>query len=424
MDRQTRPNASLLAKTFLLLVSAAVLVGCTATVAGVATKVRASDEANVALMDTGSYPTAGGHPFGPAGDDVTLRGYLEGQRMAEYVVGPWQVDVALRQRPPVETAIQIGAIGSAHDLDRILDGPLPGIAGAHGFIAGFSSQRVSATGTPRGLLNAVLRFPDPGAASAAATEMAAANPTGPAESPHQPIPIRDHPEALATTYTLADRTMVQSFAAHGPYVLHQYAYVAKTNEILGISAENMVFDALIQQQKQIDHFVPTDPARLAELPKDPTGKVLAETLYGDGVAQPVMIGAWGSKAWLHFENDPVQAATLFGGSGVDWVTQRLATVYQARDEDSAGQLADRIADDIGKTAGAKAFGGVPGLPGARCFMRTKDFLPPTAAATWRWVVWHYKCVASADRYAYTVFSNDKKDVMQQVSAQYRMLAGK
>jgi hypothetical protein len=44
--------------------------------------------------------------------------------------------------------------------------------------------------------------------------------------------------------------------------------------------------------------------------------------------------------------------------------------------------------------------------------------------SFRRVLWHYKCVARADRYAFTAFSDEESDVKQQTSAQYRMLAGR
>jgi hypothetical protein len=49
------------------------LSGCTSEVGGAAVKAKETDTANVALMDTGTYPTTLGHIFGTAGNDTTLR---------------------------------------------------------------------------------------------------------------------------------------------------------------------------------------------------------------------------------------------------------------------------------------------------------------------------------------------------------------
>jgi hypothetical protein len=207
--------------------SVGMLAGCGGTVAGVAVKAPASDDANVALMDTGAYPTTQGHIFGVAGDDRIMQGLLEAHRMADFVAGPWQVASVLRQRPILDLAIHTGPIATATKVNDSLGRPFSDIAAKHGFIAGFSSMRVAAPDDPsrRALTNAVLHFPDPAAATAAAAEMAASNPTLPGDSSHQPTAMRDHPEAIATRYTRADGgSAVESFTPHGPYVLYQWAY--------------------------------------------------------------------------------------------------------------------------------------------------------------------------------------------------------
>jgi hypothetical protein len=40
------------------------------------------------------------------------------------------------------------------------------------------------------------------------------------------------------------------------------------------------------------------------------------------------------------------------------------------------------------------------------------------------VMWPFKCIARVDRYVFTAFSDNEKDVKQQMAAQYRILAGK
>ncbi|KPN46207.1 hypothetical protein AN933_26630 [Mycobacterium intracellulare subsp. chimaera] len=45
---------------------------------------------------------------------------------------------------------------------------------------------------------------------------------------------------------------------------------------------------------------------------------------------------WQPEAWLHFTDvDPIKAAALFNAAGVRWVSQRLTTVYEARDANGA-----------------------------------------------------------------------------------------
>ena len=416
-----------MARWLTVVVAAVVLLtGCTTRVGGAAVKAPASDTADVSLMDTGSYPTTLGHIFGTAGDDKFAQGVLEAHRLADFVVGPWQIDEAISKRPILELLVQTGAIPTAEYLKTVLGEWFSSVAAKHAFITGFSSRRVAAgSPSPRGLTNAVLRFADPAAAAAAAAEFAAANPTWPGDAPHQPAVIDKHPEAMAVSYLQAGGSRaVDSFVARGPYVLYQNAF-STVGHGLPTEAELLVVQCLDRQEKLIDQFVPTDPANLSSLPLDPTGRLLAATLTREGAALPVNPGVWQRPGWLHFEADPISAAAALQASGVDYITQRLATVYQASNADAAQRLVDHIVGELGHFGDVQRLRDpVPGLPDAQCFRRTGPLPPPDSPATFRMVQWHFKCVARTDRYAYTVFSDTEKDAMQQASAQYRILAGK
>lgn len=161
------------------------LTGCTSTITGVAVTAPVpadSDGAVVALMDTGTYPTTSYHPFGAAGNSGPL---FEAMRMAAYVVGPWQVDQALRSRGDLDDVERTSPIPDQQTLSHVLTDPLPAVAAAHGLITGFSSFRAKQSSITTNMAaltmqNMVLRFPDADAAAAAATEMAAKLPAPPA----------------------------------------------------------------------------------------------------------------------------------------------------------------------------------------------------------------------------------------------------
>jgi hypothetical protein len=410
--------------------TAVLIAGCTTSTPG--TAVKPADTQNsgavVALMDTGPYAVAIGHPFGAVGDkDLQGQRILEAHRIADYTVGPWEVDTEVRYFPgPADSAL-IGPIPNPELMqnNRVLPDPLPAVAAAHGFIAGFSTVRTAGPKETqlRGLQNVVMEFPDPGAAAAAATEMAAqAPPRGPDVPPGRPIPVPATPEALATHYDLPDgMQQVDSFTARGPYVLFQEA--RSPSFFIGKDALSLVNAALIAQKTRIDEFTPTALSALPQLPLDPTGSLLSRTLWAPDNSAPFIIGVWQPRGWLHFEVDPLAATGLFNATGVDAVAQRLTTVYQAANADGATRIADSLSKEMAATDSVVPTDGVPGLPVARCFERTKDFQPAGAAMTWRRVAWHLKCVAHVDRWTYTAFSDDLSDVHQQMSAQYRILAG-
>jgi hypothetical protein len=411
------------------LIAAVVLAstGCTATVNG--SPQRAPDTgpggAIVAVMDTGPYATAPGRPLGAAGADQTSQGLLEAQRMAEYVVGPWEIEADVHGFPGALDTTMTGPVAGVVQLGRqyVLPAPLPDIAGRHGYITGFSTFRVTEEGS---LQNLVMRFPDPAAAEAAAAEMAAADPGPPSLDPlppPYPTPFPDVPRARIMTWDLPDNTTrVRSFTAHGAYVLFQWA--SSTREPLAIRADHLANFALTQQMRRIDAFTPTPRDKLAELPLDPTGKLMAQTLAAPtGGDMPFLIGAWNPRGWLHFEPDPAAAERAFTDAGVTVVTQRLATVYEASDPDKAVAVADDLATETGRSPKVRAIDGVTGLPAAKCFARVEGGVDPKMPSAWHRVYWGFKCVAHVDRYAYTAYSATERDVKQQMAAQYRILAG-
>jgi hypothetical protein len=401
------------------------LVGCSATVGGVAKKAadRAdADGAIVALLDTGDYPTTAGRPFGRAGNPVTGE-MLEAHRLAVNVVGPWQVDPAYRHVALMNTT-STSPLPEAKLLaqNNVLADPMPDVVAAHGYMTGFSSfRRASAK---KLLLNAVLRFPDPDSAGAAARDMADKYPHP--DVPPRSVPIERHPEAIAMLFDFPDGGVgAASFAAHGPYVLVQEVQIEDRYD--AGAAPVLISLTLDQQIPLIDRFQPTDNAKLIDLPRDPTGQLLARTLAAPDGSAPFMIGVWDPTAWVNFEDDPIKAAGLFKSAGVEAVAQQRTTVYQTHDAAGAAQLVKEFAADMRATEKAHQISGITGLPQAQCFARQNaaEILgEPNSPLSFLRVAWPFKCVARTDRYTFTAFSANETDVKQQIAAQYRILAGK
>ncbi len=416
-----------------MVLAAVLLAGCTSTTAGTAVKAgtsTGSDTAVVALMDTGPYPTSAGPPFPNAGAvSPTSGNTIEAQRMAEFVSGPWAVEAEIRDRGDVvltSLTLPLPTIDLLKSAS-VLPDVLADVAAAHGYVAGFTTFRVSIPGASQkaDLLNVVLRFQDPESATAAAAEMAAANPPAVGASPREPVTLPDLPDTRATLFT--DNTgaeVVEAFTAHGAFVFCQRARSNRDPGAFTYGSKGLVQSAVISQARLIDKFVPTAIDKLGDLPLDPTGKMLASTLIGPDNKSPAIIGAWPAAGWLHFERDPLTAATLFRETGVDYVSQRLATVYRARDTDAAQKVADTLAVQARQEPSVRPVSPVAGLPAARCFERTLDGLPATSAMSWQRVKWHFRCIAAADRYAFSTFSGTEADAKQQISAQYRILAGR
>jgi hypothetical protein len=379
-----------------------VVSACSSMVDGVAVKdpTFKPNDVVTALLNPGNYPTKPQAPLGNGGPNGVI---LEGHRMADFVVGPWEVDAALLKANIAATL----TLKNAAAIGSLLTDPVPSIAAAHNFIVGYSSDRSSEKplGHLKALSNVVMRFPDPAAAAAAATEMAARQEPPLNSTAPEPFMVPGHPEAQARTWKLGDGTpVVMSFTPHGIYVLHQYA---RAQESVDVAAQ-LVTKALDLQAPRIDKFVPTDPAKFADLPIDPTG-LYARTLPLPPEEATVHAGVWLPAAALNYQVDPVESKKLFDEAGLEAMSLRKSTVFQVKDAASAQRLADAI---IAKGADDKTAPGVPGLRSARCFDHGESSLG----------LQRYNCVVAVDRYVIDASSKQDIDVQQQTAAQYLMLS--
>ena len=350
-------------------------------------------------LDAGRFPTAAREPLGGAGDPM-LGAVLEGQRLADYVVGPWEVDSALTG------SFGFGAVVLPRAEALALIGPMnvAAAAGRHDFVTGFASVRTEKN--RRVLLNAVLRFADDGAAEAAATDLsdAAAQQQG-ADGPAPKLEIPGHPEARATSYTGADRDIGQfgaarSFTAQGPYVFMQQAQATAGVD----AAAQLVATSIELQSSTIDKFRATDLSELADISIDPSG-LLARTLPLSGQDMTFSKPAtYERRGALHFQSDPARSAKLFSDTGVDLVAMAGATVYQAEDADGAEDVVDEFFDEV--SAEAQPTNPVPNMPGSRCLKMTAG---------------GFYCLATADRYTLETSAPTLLAAQQMTAAQYIML---
>ena len=165
--------------------------------------------------------------------------------MAASVVLPTDVDATLRRLESTNT----GPVPDAQGLRADIRARRAGIAEVHRFVAGFSSAR-STEGEPTpttSVVNLVMRFPDAGAAAAAARDMVAAEPA-------RPTAIAHHRETLALVVAMPRGVIVESFTLRGPYVLYQWVQTRNTLE----AATGLVAGILDPQGPRIDAFTPTE----------------------------------------------------------------------------------------------------------------------------------------------------------------------
>jgi hypothetical protein len=386
---------------YIALISVALLsASCTTAVDGSAVKqtgTASGPAIDVSKLDVGPYPTQPSQPLGVTGNP--LRGVLvEAQRMANNVVGPWEVD------PALSGWFGFGAtpLLNAGDLSNIGPEQFAAAAGRHNFINGFVSAR-TAEGQ-KILLNAVLRFADPGDASAAAADfgdVAAKTGTG-----VQRAEIPGHPDTVAASYTQAEASTgkqwsaVRAFTPHGQYVFMQLAQASDGMD----PAIGLVAKTVDKQGPTIDQFRATDPAEFGDISLDPNG-LLARTLpVPDKEATAIQNTTYEQRGALHFQNDPARSSRLFSDTGTDLVAMAKTNVYQAKDSGGAARIVDGFFAELQPTSQpAKP---VNNLSDSRC-LQLKDN--------------SFYCLGAADRYAIETTSQTLLDAQQQVAAQYAML---
>lgn len=373
--------------------------GCSSVIDGAASKdpTVAADAVNTALLQPGNYDTA---PYPALKMSVPGAKHVEAQRLADHVVGPWQVDPALTH--PLLPVI--GVALSDKGIDHVIGAPIGRVAVDHGFINGFATGRTDVLegDAPRtSLINMVLRFPtaeDAAAVAGAAHEQAPTGITAP-----ETVPIAGHPEALATRGPVDGHVRVVSFAAHGPYVLYQNA-----NTPDGRAPEDLVARTLDLQIPAIDAFKATDPAQFPTMELDPTHLIVRTLRNG---TPNTMMGVYGRHGILHFESPDM--AALVETAGVDAVSMgHTSTVFQTRDAAAAKELAAKMAEALSKKADPSD--DVPGMPSAKCFFAPKALVTVLRAT----------CVVAADRWVLRAASQQPREAAQQLAAQYLMLVGK
>ncbi|OBF38174.1 hypothetical protein A5724_10640 [Mycobacterium sp. ACS1612] len=373
---------------------------CSSTVDGSAVKpsdVAAGPTVDISKLDVGPYPTQPSQPLGVTGD--ADRGvFVESQRMANNVIGPWEVD------PAITDWFGFGAtvLPNVGALAQIGPETFAAAASQHGFINGFASARTQ--DGQKILLNAVLRFADNDSAAAAAGEFGdIAAKTGDGVQSAQ---IPGHPDTKAASYTQTEGSTgkkwnaVRAFTAHGQYVFMQLAQAADSMD----TAVGMVSKTVDLQGPAIDQFRATDPSEFADISLDPTG-LLARTLpVPEKDATPIQNATYEQRGALQFQSDPARSAKLFADIGMDLAAMAKTNVYQTKDPAGAAKIVDGFYAELQPTSQpAKP---VNNLPDSRCLqLQDKTFY----------------CLGAADKYAIETTADNLLDAQQQVAAQYAML---
>jgi len=372
---------------------------------------------NLALLDTGNYPTKPRGPLGNA-NDAAVGAVLEGHRLAENVVLPFEVDKTLLKVGRMGTGVmkRPKAVGAYLESSE-----LAGAVEAHNYITGYAASANDAHAPDFNqnlfLQNAVLVFKTETDAAAAAAAMADASNTRTSAIDNipltvTPLTIPNHPETVARTWSqhfdLLNKTTysVIAFTPRGRNVLVQRVISQQDTA----TATDLATKALDQQLPLIDRFTPTAPDQLVNLPKDPSG-LIARMLLPDKDNQVVENGTYGPHGALVFQPDLLAAPALFNELGVDAVIEEDGFLTRTKDAASARRFLDSLTKSQ-TASGWKPIDGVAGLPEARCMSLKSDSAGGTT---------NYWCAVPQDRLVLETNEGQELVAKQKLAAGYLML---
>ncbi|TSD93521.1 hypothetical protein FOS14_22750 [Skermania sp. ID1734] len=420
-----KTNSALLTVSALAAVTAVALSGCSKSDEGSARA--ASSGPATAKLDTGSYRTTPQPDFGKAGSPA-MGAIIEGQRMAEFVIHPFDIDINLTKVGMMGTYV----IKNSAALGAILAKPIPDSIRNDNFVTGFSTAAGEVGDVGHSTVHAVLRFADPASAAKAAQDLHQSilttdlndptiNPPTPTSPPNvgTEAQIPGLPDTLAVSHDYFGKYSVDALTVHGPYVLYDWFQGNDGSELAATKdwANKSVARSVKLQTPKIDAFPATDPAKLADLPIDVDG-VLRLTLPTKlGQTSTSQQAVYGPSGFLHFSGSPVQDQLLLQQSGTDRIAIGASTVYRTRDDKGAQVLLDGFGKQFSKTMHV---GPAPvGVPGAKCWVGNGNMSDSQTT-----------CLLARGRFVAQINATDVQNkgtdltqAQQMAAAQYEVLAG-
>ncbi len=362
---------------------------------------------DISRLDVGNYPVQP-RSLGNATGDKQSR-HREGQRLAEYVLHPVELDPAFGHNtwPSDRGHIVLDrkplAVLLANDTFTEV---------AQDLVTGWVTAASTAMDEKNGivLVNAVMVFPNEQRAKEVAEQLERDDFTY--NRDNQPVQVPKHPAARA--HWRPQVPGVGSWLAHGRFVVmtNVKEYAAAPNLPSHVSWIERLLD---RQLPLLDQFKPTASNELKTIPLDPDG------LLGRALPSPkaspsrtdgdLVVGPRGAISELL---DPKFVVEDLRAAGTDLVAFGNSVVIRTRDAAAATTLFDKL---TGPSASMEPTEGPSGVgQDARCSAPkpVHGQRPPIG-----WV-----CFVKYDRFVAEVSATGEQDLMQRAAAQYALLAAR
>lgn len=383
-------------------------VAASSSGASASTATSASSTAvNTAQLDTGTYPTSPSAPFGFAtAPDPEIVG-AEGQRLAEFVTIPSEIDPEM-----TDVGLPTGVVFGTNNLRSVFASKaVADAAGVKGLVTGFFTSagqpKKKISDKTRSLTQLVLRYNSPAAANTAAIAMNNASIARPAdgEIAFAPATIANLPGTLVSRAS-GQFPGMRSFTAHNSYVISTGVAVPPGQEG---SAESIIRTAVAKQIPLIDRFpaTPIVPGVKSRIKLDQNNILIYAIPETDGqMLGGLTRGVYGPRGMASVEGPEILTTLQDNGSEHNAVWR--STVYRATTESDASEILTKLVDrDL--AAGYSRGGSPAGLPTATCV--TQD----TASGQ------QNNCYVAEGRYIGATYDRDAAKARQMISAQYLIL---
>ncbi|MBB0967631.1 hypothetical protein G6016_01370 [Dietzia aerolata] len=367
-------------------------------------------------LDTGDFPTTPAAPFGRATNDNIIE--IEGQRLAEFVTLPFEVD------PELVANANPTVIKHAGQLSMSLSQPMVEAVDQTGILYGYATAAdtttLDATDVPNDLVHLVLRAANPEDAQTIARDLQEATLTSADEydvayDAWIPLDSRLN-DALTSQRTddlnpAGDRAVRQSIVAHDDYVIYDWAAAPIDNAKW---AERALGKALELQKPLIDRFpaTPTDSQNdgvPVDLPMMDQNDLLIYTVPGvPGDADGRDMAVYGPRGMAHGALNPTSSYQVLEEVGSAHNAVGRTVVYRADKDAGATTIVEKFSRDL-TNHGFSSAESPAGLAGATCLTRMTEFGEQNA------------CYITNGRYVGEATSDSLTEAHQLISAQHLIL---
>ncbi|GAA2057895.1 DUF7373 family lipoprotein [Williamsia deligens] len=370
-----------------------------------------SGEVDIAALDTGTYQKTPSRPFAAVtGDDIVP---VEGQRMAEFTVVPFEID-----SDATRTVLPTEIIRSRANISAVVGKEAAFVPANEKFLAGF----VSAASTPtlrqtdpsRTVIEMVIRYADPATATTAAQQMSTAFAR---QAGATRVTIPGAPDTVGVRVPgvrFQDKdpnTSLSAFTAHNDYVVYTWSSTPPAEEPRQVPA---IQKALALQVPLLDRF-PKTPTRSQNGGRTPSAQVDANRILIYALPNPKADAVngtdravYGPRGIAHISGSPDTVFRALTAAGAEHNAYWLTSVYRA----STGTAAERLRDTLVTSSLASGWTRAPsprGLPIATCLTRDASSGSQNS------------CVVVVGRYVGESNDESATAAAQQISAQYLVL---